>query len=168
MIDCGGEQLVIVPLKSTDPSGTTFRHVPTLDLIAAGDAAYNSVHPRLVKSHQDHKNDEWLAALDKMQSLKPRTVVAGHKNPKNDDNGPRVIGETRQYILDLQELAGKTATAKELYDRMLARYREWLNPGSALEFGDRDKELTMCMILFAVTDNYVPALYAASPQVPQL
>jgi hypothetical protein len=31
--------------------------------------------------------------------------------------------------------------------------------GSALEFGDRDKEVTMCMILFALTDNYVPALY---------
>jgi hypothetical protein len=60
------------------------------------------------------KNDEWRAALDKIQFLKPRTVVAGHKNPKNDDNAARVIGPTRPYILDFQELAGKTATAKEL------------------------------------------------------
>ena len=82
VIDCEGEQLVIVPLKSTDPSGTTCLHVPTLDLIAAGDAAYNGVHPRLVESNQNHKNDEWLVALEKMQSLKPRAVVAGHKNPK--------------------------------------------------------------------------------------
>jgi hypothetical protein len=65
-----------------------------------------------------------------MESLKPRIVVAGHKNMKNDDDGPRVIRQTRQYILDFQELAGKTATAKELYDRMLARYPEWLNRGA--------------------------------------
>jgi hypothetical protein len=64
------------------------------------------------------------------QSLNPRIVVAGHKNPKNDDNGSRVIGHTRQYILDFQELAGKTTTAKELYDQMLARYPEWLNRGA--------------------------------------
>ena len=54
----------------------------------------------------------------------------GHKNPKNDDNGSRVIGQTRQYILDFQELAGKTTTAKELYDQMLVRYPEWLNRGA--------------------------------------
>jgi glyoxylase-like metal-dependent hydrolase (beta-lactamase superfamily II) len=130
VIDCEGEQLVVVPLKFTDTAGTTCLHVPSLGLIAAGDAAYNGVHPRLMESNQNHKNDEWLAALDKMQSLKPRIVVAGHKNPKNDDNGSRVIGQTRQYILDFQELAGKTTTAKELYDQMLGRYPEWLNRGA--------------------------------------
>jgi hypothetical protein len=69
-------------------------------------------------------------ALDKMESLRPRIVVAGHKNMKNDDDGPRVLGQTRQYILDFQELAEKAATAKELYDQMLARYPEWLNRGA--------------------------------------
>ena len=130
VIDCEGEQLVIVPLKFTDTAGTTCLHVPSLDLIAAGDAAYNGVHPRLVEANQNQKRDEWLSALDKMDSLKPHAVVAGHKNPKNDDDGPRVIGQTRQYILDFQELAGKTTTAKDLYDKMLARYPEWLNRGA--------------------------------------
>jgi Zn-dependent hydrolases, including glyoxylases len=130
VIECEGEQVVIVSLKFTDTAGTTCLHVPTLDLIAAGDAAYNGVHPRLVESNQNHKNDEWLAALDKMQSLRPRTVVAGHKNPKSDDDGSRVIGQTRQYILDFQELAEKTSSQRELYDRMLTRYANWLNRGA--------------------------------------
>ncbi len=130
VINCEREQLIVVPLKFTDTAGTTCLHVPSLDLIAAGDAAYNGVHPRLLESNQNQKREEWLAALDKMQSLNPRIVVAGHKNPKNDDNGSRVIGHTRQYILDFQELAGKTTTAKELYDKMLARYPEWLNRGA--------------------------------------
>ena len=127
VIELEGEKLFVVPLRFTDTAGTTCLHVPELELIAAGDAAYNGVHPRLLEANQNHKRDEWLAALDKMESLKPLTVVAGHKSMKNDDDGPRVIRQTRQYILDFQELAGKTTTAKELYDQMLARYPEWLN-----------------------------------------
>lgn len=130
VIELEGAKLFVVPLRFTDTAGTTCLHVPALELIAAGDAAYNGVHPRLLEANQNQKREEWLAALDKMQSLKPRIVVAGHKNRKNDDDGPRVIRQTRQYILDFQELAGKTTTAKELYDQMLARYPEWLNRGA--------------------------------------
>jgi glyoxylase-like metal-dependent hydrolase (beta-lactamase superfamily II) len=130
VIDCEGEQLVVVPLKFTDTAGTTCLHVPSLDLMAAGDAAYNGVHPRLLESNQNQKQEEWLAALDEMQSLNPRIVVAGHKNPKNDDDGARVIGQTRQYILDFQKLAKEATSQKELYDQMLARYPDWLNRGA--------------------------------------
>jgi glyoxylase-like metal-dependent hydrolase (beta-lactamase superfamily II) len=129
-IDLEGDGLIAIPLGFTDTAGTTCLHVPSLELIAAGDAAYNGVHPRLMEANQNQKRDEWMSALDKMESLKPRIVVAGHKNMKNDDDGPRVIGQTRQYILDFQELARKTTTAKELYDQMLARYPEWLNRGA--------------------------------------
>jgi glyoxylase-like metal-dependent hydrolase (beta-lactamase superfamily II) len=130
VLELEGESLLAVPLRFTDTAGTTCLHVPSLELIAAGDAAYNGVHPRLVESNQNQKREEWISALQEMASFKPRTVVAGHKNMKNDDDGPRVIGQTRQYILDFQELAGNAATAKELYDQMLARYPEWLNRGA--------------------------------------
>jgi glyoxylase-like metal-dependent hydrolase (beta-lactamase superfamily II) len=129
-IELEGERLIVMPLGFTDTAGTTCLHVPSLELIAAGDAAYNGVHPRLMEANQNQKRDEWMSALHKMESLKPRIVVAGHKNMKNDDDGPRVIGQTRQYILDFQQLAGKTTSAKELYDQMLARYPEWLNRGA--------------------------------------
>ncbi len=129
-LDLEGETLVVVSLKFTDTAGTTCLHVPSLDLIAAGDAAYNGVHPRLLEANQSRKRDEWLSALDKMASLKPRSVVAGHKNMKNDDDGARVIRETRKYILDFQELAAKTTPPKELYDQMLSRYPDWLNRGA--------------------------------------
>jgi glyoxylase-like metal-dependent hydrolase (beta-lactamase superfamily II) len=130
VIELEGEQLFVIPLSFTDTAGTTCLHVPLLGLIVAGDAAYNGVHPRLVESNQNQKREEWISALNKMESLKPNTVIAGHKNPDNDDDGSRVIRETRQYILDFQELAGKTTSAKELYDQMLSRYPEWLNRGA--------------------------------------
>jgi len=130
VLELEGETLIVVPLRFTDTAGTTCLHVPSLDLIAAGDAAYNGVHPRLVESNENHKRDEWIAALDKMDALKPRVVVAGHKKPKSDDDGSRVISATRRYILDFEELAGKTSNAKALYDAMLARYPDWLNRGA--------------------------------------
>jgi len=142
LIELEGERLIVIPLGFTDTAGTTCLHVPSLQLIAAGDAAYNGVHPRLMEANQNQKRGEWFSALDKIESLKPRVVVAGHKNMKTDHDGPRVIGQTRQYILDFQELAGKTTTAKELYDQMLGRYPEWLNRGAPLEFGEGDEEMT--------------------------
>ena len=130
VLELEGESLFVVPLKFTDTAGTTCLHVPSLELIAAGDAAYNGVHLRLVEANQNQKRDEWLSALEKMESFKPRTVVAGHKNMKNDDDGSRVIRATRQYILDFQEIAARTQTANELYNQMLSRYPEWLNRGA--------------------------------------
>ena len=102
---------------------TTCFHVPSLQLIAAGDAAYNGVHLHLSESpEQQKRQNSGLPLSIKMESPKPRIVVAGHKNMKHDDDGPRVLEQTRQYILDFQELAEKTTTAGELCDQILARY----------------------------------------------
>jgi hypothetical protein len=54
-------------------------------------------------------------------------VIAGHKRPKNDDD-PRNVDETRQYIRDFDRLAATTTTARELYDQMLALYPHRVNP----------------------------------------
>jgi glyoxylase-like metal-dependent hydrolase (beta-lactamase superfamily II) len=130
VIELEGEQLIVTPLGFTDSAGTTCLHVPSLQLIAAGDAAYNGVHLHLSESPDRQKRQQWIAALNTMEALKPRIVVAGHKNMKMDDDGARVLEQTRQYILDFQELAENTMTVQELYDQMLARYSEWLNRGA--------------------------------------
>jgi hypothetical protein len=59
-----------------------------------------------------------VAALDKIESLKPRAVIAGHKRPANEDS-PRILEETRQYIRDFDGLVETAKTARELYDQML-------------------------------------------------
>ena len=98
--------------------------------MVAGDAAYNDVHLYLAESNAQ-KRKEWIAALDKIESLYPRAVVASHKRPENDDN-PRIIEETRQYIRDFDRLAETTKTAQELYDKMLELYPNRVNPEWAL------------------------------------
>ena len=95
----------------------------------AGDAAYNGVHLHLSESPDQQKRQEWIAALDKMESLKPRAVIAGHKRVGNVDS-PKILGETRRYIRDFERLAMQTTTARELYDQMLKLYPDWGNPGA--------------------------------------
>ena len=129
VIKLEGQDLISVPLGFTDTASTTCLHVPSIGLIVAGDAAYNGVHLHLSESPDHEKRQEWIAALDKMESLKPRAVIAGHKRVGNDDR-PGILGETRKYISDFERLAMQTNTARDLYDQMLKLYPEWGNRGA--------------------------------------
>jgi glyoxylase-like metal-dependent hydrolase (beta-lactamase superfamily II) len=130
VIDLEGHELVVVELGHTDTDHTTCLYVPSIGLVVAGDAAYNDVHLYLAESNPQ-KRLEWIAALDKIESLNPRAVVASHKRPENDDN-PKIIEETRQYIRDFDRLVKTTKTAQELYDKMMELYPNRVNPGWAL------------------------------------
>jgi glyoxylase-like metal-dependent hydrolase (beta-lactamase superfamily II) len=123
-----GRDLIAVPLGHTDTDNTTCLHVPSLGLVVAGDAAYNDVHLYLAESNAQTRR-EWIAALDKIEALKPHAVIAGHKKAEKDDS-PRIIEETRQYIRNFDRLAGMTSNARELYEKMLELYPNRANPGS--------------------------------------
>jgi len=127
VIDLEGRDLVVVEVGHTDTDATTCLHVPSIGLVVAGDAAYNDVHQYLAESNAQTRR-EWIAALDTIESLTPRAVIAGHKRPENDDD-PRIIEETRQYIRDFDRIAETTTTAQELYERMLECYPNRVNPG---------------------------------------
>jgi glyoxylase-like metal-dependent hydrolase (beta-lactamase superfamily II) len=123
-----GHELAAVELGHTDTDETTCLHVPAIGLVVAGDAAYNDVHLYLTESDRDGRRD-WISALDTIESLRPRAVVAGHKRADRDDD-PRIIEETRQYIRDFDRVAGTANTARELYDQMLDLYPNRVNPGA--------------------------------------
>ena len=92
-----GRQLVAIDVGHTDTDDTTVLHVPDIGLVVAGDAAYNDVHQYLAESDSQGRRD-WLAALDTIEGLGPRAVVAGHKRYGKDD-APRTIDETRTVAL---------------------------------------------------------------------
>ena len=128
VIDLEGRELVAVEVGHTDTDNTTCLHVPSVGLVVAGDAAYNDVHLYLAESTAQTRRD-WITALDTIETLKPRAVIAGHKKADRNDS-PRIIEETRQYIRDFERVASMTSTAKELYDQMLEIYPDRANPGS--------------------------------------
>ena len=121
-------ELTAVEVGHTDTDRTTVLHLPSIRLVVAGDAAYNAVHLHLGESTTHTLRDEWLAALDTIESLNPSAVVAGHKRPERADS-PHIVGETRGYIRDFDQIAENTSTAQQLYDQMLALYPARLNRG---------------------------------------
>ncbi|OPY98776.1 MBL fold metallo-hydrolase [Bradyrhizobium sacchari] len=123
-----GHKLTVVDMGRTDTARSTALHVPALDLIVAGDTVYNGIHPYLAETNTESRR-EWIAALGRLEALKPRFVVAGHKKPDNDDD-PRNIAETRQYLVDFNRLDEATASPRELYEAMLELYPDRANPGS--------------------------------------
>jgi glyoxylase-like metal-dependent hydrolase (beta-lactamase superfamily II) len=142
-IEVEGHDLRVVELGHTDGDDSTCLHVPSIGLVVAGDAVYNGPHQYLRNSTSPQQRRAWISALDKIESLKPQVVIAGHKKP-GTDNHPRIIDETRQYILDFERVAERTETPQQLYDEMLKLYPDRLNPVilwmSALAFKGGDAQ----------------------------
>jgi glyoxylase-like metal-dependent hydrolase (beta-lactamase superfamily II) len=126
-VDLEGNPLIAVSLGHTDTDDTTSLHVPTIGLVVAGDAVYNGIH--LYQGETNRQNrPQWLHALDAIDALKPRAVVAGHKVPGNDDS-PKNVDETRKYLRDFMRLDEQTTSARELYEKMLELYPDRPHPG---------------------------------------
>lgn len=121
-----GHQIRFVEAGDSDTQDTTFVHVPELGLVVAGDIVYNGVHLFLAGGDAKRRRD-WIAAIDQIASLNPKAVIAGHKAPGSDD-GPRHLNETRQYLLDAEELGNTARSAKEFADLMALRHLSRVNP----------------------------------------
>jgi glyoxylase-like metal-dependent hydrolase (beta-lactamase superfamily II) len=123
-----GEELKVVELGHTDTTHSTALYVPAIGLAISGDCVYNNTHLYLAECDEEAAN-EWLGALDKIGSLNPQAVVAGH-GVLDPDSSPRHIEETRRYLRDFIASLASTSTAIELYETMLSLYPNRVNPGS--------------------------------------
>lgn len=123
-----GHEFRIIDTGHTDTHDTTAVHVPSLDLVIAGDSVYNETHPFLAECTHAYRHS-WLMAIDKIAALSPKAVVVGH-GPLAPDNSPAHLDATRRYILEFDRLVGETESANDLYYRMLELYPDRINPGS--------------------------------------
>ncbi|WP_406276934.1 hypothetical protein OH799_07075 [Nocardia sp. NBC_00881] len=124
-----GHALIAIEVGHTDTDDTSVLHVPDIGLLVGGDVVYNGVHQMLLETPGGGFGS-WLAALDVVEALNPRVVVAGHKNRDLPDN-PESIGETRQYLIDARDLITATPppTPQQFFDTMTSKYPTRLNIG---------------------------------------
>jgi glyoxylase-like metal-dependent hydrolase (beta-lactamase superfamily II) len=121
-----GHGLVMVEVGFTDSADTSVLHIPDLELIVAGDVIYNGVHMFLGASVFVGGFGPWREAIDKVEALNPRRIVAGHQNKQLDDDAKRTISETRHYLDDADELLRTQNTAVEFFNAKIARYPNYL------------------------------------------
>ncbi|KAE8418139.1 beta-lactamase-like protein [Aspergillus pseudocaelatus] len=93
-----GHEFNTVEVGHTDTYDTTVLHVPDIHLVVAEDVVYGDVHQVFGEATTPAKRQEWLRALDKIVSLNPHMVIAGHKRAGTVD-GVFNVKATREYIL---------------------------------------------------------------------
>jgi glyoxylase-like metal-dependent hydrolase (beta-lactamase superfamily II) len=121
-----GHELVIVEVGHSDSDDTTVLHVPDLELVVAGDVIYNGVHMYLGQSALVGGLGPWREAIDKVEALAPRHVVAGHQDQRLDDDAKRTIAETRRYLDDADELLRTQRSAVDFFNAEIERYPDHL------------------------------------------
>ena len=128
-----GHDLRIIEQGHTDSADTTSLHVPSINLVVAGDVVYNQCH-MYVGDTTPETRQNWVAALDRLAALKPAIVVAGHKKPGAPDS-PSTIQDTKRYLLDFDRLQKTASSDQELFDQMTELYPDWVANQSWLMFG---------------------------------
>ena len=138
-----GQELVIAEVGQTDGEDSSVLHVPDLDLVVAGDVIYNGVHMYLAQTAVAGGFGPWRDAIDKVEALGPKHIVAGHQNHKLDDDAERTIAETRQYLDDAEELLRTESSAVDFFNAQLERYPNHLGRtilwiGASVLYGARE------------------------------
>ena len=121
-----GHDLVMVEVGHADTDDNSVLRVPDLGLVVAGDVIYNGVHMYLAQSVAVGGFGPWRDAIDKVEALEPRHIVAGHQNKQLDDDAKRTIAETRQYLDDADGLLRTENTALGYFNAKIERYPDYL------------------------------------------
>jgi glyoxylase-like metal-dependent hydrolase (beta-lactamase superfamily II) len=122
----GGEELFAHEVGHSDTDDTSILHVPSLDLVVAGDVIYNNVH-QYVAEGRNGGLDAWHRAIDQVAALRPVTVIAGHKDVSRPDAASD-IEETRRYLDTAETIIGQTTDRASFYSAVREAYPDRVNP----------------------------------------
>jgi glyoxylase-like metal-dependent hydrolase (beta-lactamase superfamily II) len=96
VLELEGEMFPVYMNAQGDDRGNSYVWIPSLRAVISGDIVYSGVYPWTADSTPlDRK--EWIRSLDKIESLKPLLVVAGHKDPARTDD-PSCIQFMKEYL----------------------------------------------------------------------
>jgi glyoxylase-like metal-dependent hydrolase (beta-lactamase superfamily II) len=113
-IDLEGQELRVITVGQSDTYPTTIVYIPSLDVVVAGDVAYNGIHQWLADTDHE-KRMQWIASVEQIEALEPKIVVAGHKDPDaRDDDPATILGDTKTYIRDFDDSLSESHSAQEL------------------------------------------------------
>jgi len=129
-LDLGGVRVRVIRLGPGHTRGDTVVFVEGDRVLFSGDLAMKQLFPAFATPQS--RSQSWLASLDRLSALKPRTVIGAHF-PVTDAS---VIGEYRDYLKALQarvaelKRQGKTSdeTAEQLRAEFHAKYPDWAQP----------------------------------------
>jgi glyoxylase-like metal-dependent hydrolase (beta-lactamase superfamily II) len=102
-------------------ASNSFVWVPSLKAVIAGDIVFNGVHVWLANSNQRTRT-AWHRSLDRILSLHPGVVVAGHKSDAARQDSPAAVEATGGYLAAFESEAQKASNAEEVVAAMTRHY----------------------------------------------
>ncbi len=103
-----------------DAPDNSYVWIPSIKTVIAGDIVYRGVHPWTADSTPTSRR-QWIKTLDELTALGPKTVVAGHKDPKLEDDVTG-IKQTRDYLEGFDAAVTSSKTSAELQQKVKAKY----------------------------------------------
>src|SRR5437879_9432980 len=112
----------LVDVGQGDIDGSTICHVPSAAAVVCGDVVYNNVHMMMYEA-DEAKREAWIASINVVAALNPKTVVAGHKSVGAADP-PENLAASQRYLRPFTTLANKGGTVEDLVHDMLELHGE--------------------------------------------
>ena len=131
VITLDGHELRAIRIGQGDIANNTVLYIPALDVVVAGDVIYNGIHPLLALTGPDEWR-QWIASVEKIAALNPRTVVAGHKRPELPDDVAATVAGTRDYIGHFINEVDDSADSRDMVARIQQRYPDHGNPSALI------------------------------------
>jgi len=131
VITLDGHELRAIRIGQGDIANNTVLHIPALDAVVAGDVIYNGIHPLLALTGPDEWR-QWIASVEKIAALNPRTVVAGHKRPELPDDVAATVAGTRDYIGHFINEVDDSVDSRDMVARIQQRYPDHGNPSALI------------------------------------
>lgn len=125
-----GKTLEVIGLDGAQPD-RTFVWIPSIKAVVGGVVVSENIHVWMADTQTAKSHTDWLATLQRIQDLKPRTVIPGHYL---GTPSLKSVAFTADYIKAFDEETAKAKDSAALISAMKKRYPN-LGDESTLELG---------------------------------
>jgi glyoxylase-like metal-dependent hydrolase (beta-lactamase superfamily II) len=109
-----------------DAEDNSYVWIPSIRTVVAGDIVYRGVHA-WTRETDAAQRKAWRKTLDELAALKPTTVIAGHKDPRQRDDAG-ALDATRAYLEAFDAAVAASKSSAEVQNKVKARF-----PGAQLD-----------------------------------
>jgi glyoxylase-like metal-dependent hydrolase (beta-lactamase superfamily II) len=117
-----GQVVNLIHAGQGDIDGSTIFHVPSANAVVCGDVIYNNVHMMMYEA-DEAKREAWIGSVERVATLNPKIVVAGHKSVGAPDL-PENLAASQRYLRDFSTVAKQGGTVEDLVHGMLELHGE--------------------------------------------
>lgn len=122
-----GEKVEIIGLLRGDCPDLTALWIPETKTLVAGDAVFSDAHLWVADARTPEERQQWLTNLDKLEALKPQTIIPGHA-PNNRAYTADGIEFSRKYLKNFIRELKASVNSDDLISRMKKIYPDAVVP----------------------------------------